>query len=121
MILQSKIYLKGEREPIQCSEKAALSVQKLFLDNYTPASRPITIGRYSFTKDAIRRIEVEKDKDENEAAKVYWIIYNPRRNTIWKSSYPTYEAAKAELDFQEMGMPKGYTHGWQIEKRVQPV
>jgi hypothetical protein len=119
MILQSKIYLKGEREPIHCSEKAALSVQKLFLDNYTPLSRPITIGRYSFTKDAIRRIEVEKD--ENEAAKCYWIIYNPQRNTVWKGSHTTYEAAKAELDFQETGMPEGYKHGWMIEKRCQPV
>lgn len=54
MIPQSKIYLKGEREPITCSEKAALSVQKLFFNNYTPSSRPITIGRYCFTKDASR-------------------------------------------------------------------
>jgi len=111
MILQSKIYLKGEREPIHCSEKAALSVQKLFLDTYTPSSRPITIGRYSLTKDAIRRIEVEKDKDENEAAKCYWIIYNSKRNTVWKGSHATYETAKAELDFQETGMKDTRTVG----------
>ena len=121
MILQSKIYLKGDREPVHCSEKAALSVQKLFLDNYTPASRPITIGRYSFTKDAIRRIEVEKDQDENEAAKCHWIIFNPMRNTVWKTSYPTYDAAKAELDFQETSMPAGYTHEWVIQKWCHPV
>ena len=119
MILQYKIYLKGERDPIVCSEKAALTVQKLFTDEHVLMSKPITVSRFTFTKDAIRRVFVEKDRDENNIGEqTHWIIYNPKCDTVWKKSYVTYEEAKAELDFQEMSMPPGHSHSWQIEKCV---
>lgn len=118
MFLKSKIYLKGERDPLICSERSALGVQQIFMDAYAPMSKQITVGRHTFTKDAIRRIYVEKDQDKNsEPVHVYWVIYDPFKNRIWKGIFKTEEAAQAELDMQELQL-NGKPHPWRVEKRI---
>lgn len=61
---------------------------------------------------------MKKNKEEGEerrGPRPHWIIYNEKRDTIWKTSYLTAEAARAEYEFQKFSEPE-----WSIRVKGVP-
>lgn len=114
---RSKVFIKGDREGITCSEKTAKEIEFVLKSIYSASDTPLTIKGQTFTKSEIRKIEVRKDFNPDEYNS-HWIIFSKKRNFIWKQPYKTFEEAKAELDYQQMSLPEGMNKSdWAIIKQ----
>jgi hypothetical protein len=57
---------------------------------------------------------------EKYVPKSYWVIFSKKRNTIFERTFPTYEEATAELEFQmaTIGISERAHLDWVIEERT---
>lgn len=112
MQLNSKIVLKGQREPITVSETQAKKINAIFLDGSISLDQPLSVGGASFLKETIKFVEVKKDTEDSgyESKKPHWVIYSAKRNSIWQNAYSSFEEAKAE-------MPEDQFDDWEIVKK----
>ncbi len=102
MQFNSKIYLRGKKEPILVPENRANKIKELFLNPEIEAMTTIDAGNLSFLKENIKMIEVEPDTLERDIKIPHWIIRHKVRNSIWQKPYLTENEAKMEFDFREM-------------------
>lgn len=117
MSFESKIYLKGQREPLLASESQAKKVQELFIDNNVSGMQTIAVGRSAFLKENIKAVQIEADSpDGPNQRKPHYIIRHRKKNVIWKEPFWTRAAAEAELTFQRIGFTAGTKDNWQIEQ-----
>lgn len=114
----SKIYIKGEKEPYIVSEKVAIQIDKAFKDPNISGLTVLSGHNHSFLKETIKRVVILGDREVSETddeRSIHYVIFNPKKNAIWQGIYPTFEAAKAEYDLQVLGN-NGKTNGWIIKK-----
>ncbi len=104
----SRIIIFGVTKPIICSYKIASQINDIYLNPNVEREHPMKIGTTSFTKSAIRIIDVREDTD-TDAEKSHWVIYSPKKKCIWKQPYRSLHEAQAELEFQQMSLPEGAT------------
>lgn len=109
MTNNSKIFLKGEKEPLVVNEKTARQVNEIFNNSAVEQDRKINLGSISFLKSNIKMVVVKRDTDEtkhNEKRKGY-ILFNTDTRSVYMGDrqsaiFDTYDQAKNELDFMQL-------------------
>lgn len=121
MAFNSKIFIKGQKEPIIVSFNSAKVVQERVSNQSVSKEDWIKIGNEVFTKGSIGRVSAIPDTSDSREKKAIWLIVDITRNRIWQNPYQTYVEAKNEYDLQIMGLPEEKKllaeKYWQIEQR----
>lgn len=108
MAFNSKIYLRGEHEPIFCSEAIANQAKRMLEDASIPPTQVVSMLGRTFHKEIIRRVDVMSDSGQ-QAARPHWVIRNTVNGDIWKDVFTSYQEAEVELKFQK-NMGKDLPH-----------